>query len=47
MSFELGIDSKYFNLHITIDNIDNGHAYKAIKVIEKIFIINIEIKNSS
>ncbi|MNM03034.1 hypothetical protein D3C81_129960 [compost metagenome] len=34
---ELGIDSKYFNLHITIDNIDNGHANKAIKVIENIF----------
>ncbi len=34
---ELGIDSKYFNLHITIDNIDNGHAYKAIKVIEDIY----------
>ncbi|MFX6092998.1 iron-containing redox enzyme family protein, partial [Acinetobacter baumannii] len=32
-----GIDSKYFNLHITIDNIDNGHAYKAIKVIEDIY----------
>ncbi|QNX86167.1 iron-containing redox enzyme family protein [Acinetobacter seifertii] len=34
---ELGIDSKYFNLHITIDNIDNGHAHKAIKVIEDIY----------
>lgn len=34
---ELGIDSKYFNLHITIDNIDNGHADKAIKVIENIY----------
>jgi hypothetical protein len=28
---------RYFNLHITIDNIDNGHADKAIKVIENIY----------
>lgn len=34
---ELGIDSKYFNLHITIDNIDNGHAHLSIKAFEKIY----------
>lgn len=34
---ELGIDSKYFNLHITIDNIDNGHANLSIKAFEKIY----------
>ncbi|MFH7767018.1 iron-containing redox enzyme family protein [Acinetobacter sp. BSP-28] len=34
---ELGIDSKYFNLHITIDNIDNGHAHLSHKAFEKIY----------
>lgn len=33
---ELGINSQYFNLHITIDNIDNGHADLAIKAVNKI-----------
>ncbi len=32
---ELGIDAKYFNLHITIDNLDSGHAHKAIQVLDK------------
>ncbi|GAA5014569.1 iron-containing redox enzyme family protein [Acinetobacter puyangensis] len=32
---ELGIDSSYFNLHITIDNLDNGHADRSIKMVEK------------
>lgn len=31
---ELGIDSKYFNQHITIDNLDSGHAYKSIQAVE-------------
>ena len=31
---ELGIDSKYFNLHITIDNFDNGHAQLATNAIK-------------
>lgn len=35
---ELGIDSKYFNLHITIDNLDNGHAYKSLKTLEKLCV---------
>ena len=30
---ELGIDSKYFNLHITIDNFDNGHAHLATNAV--------------
>ena len=34
---ELGIDSKYFNLHITIDNLDNGHAHKSIRSLENIY----------
>ncbi|MBJ9984776.1 iron-containing redox enzyme family protein [Acinetobacter sp. S40] len=34
---ELGIDAKYFNLHITIDNLDNGHAHKSFKVFENIY----------
>ncbi|OTG62880.1 hypothetical protein B9T29_06570 [Acinetobacter sp. ANC 3903] len=34
---ELGIDSKYFNVHITIDNIDNGHANLSLKAFEKIY----------
>lgn len=34
---ELGIDSKYFNLHITIDNLDNGHAHKSIKALENVY----------
>ena len=34
---ELGINSQYFNLHITIDNIDNGHANLSIKALEKIY----------
>ncbi|AXY56660.1 iron-containing redox enzyme family protein [Acinetobacter chinensis] len=33
---ELGIDSRYFNLHITIDNYDNGHAKLALESIQKI-----------
>lgn len=32
---ELGIDSHYFNLHITIDNFDNGHAKKALHSVFK------------
>lgn len=28
---ELGIDSQYFNVHITIDNAHNGHAFRAIR----------------
>ncbi|NAS10318.1 iron-containing redox enzyme family protein [Acinetobacter haemolyticus] len=34
---ELGVDSKYFNLHITIDNLDNGHAHKSVKVLENVY----------
>ena len=34
---ELGINSQYFNLHITIDNMDNGHANLSIKALEKIY----------
>lgn len=34
---ELGIDSKYFNLHITIDNLDNGHAHKSLRVFENVY----------
>ena len=34
---ELGINSQYFNLHITIDNMDNGHAHLSIKALEKIY----------
>jgi len=34
---ELGIDPHYFNLHITIDNMDNGHADLSIKAFEKIY----------
>ncbi|EEY85846.1 iron-containing redox enzyme family protein [Acinetobacter radioresistens] len=33
---ELGIDSHYFNLHITIDNFDNGHAQKALEGVLKV-----------
>ncbi len=33
---ELGIDSHYFNLHITIDNFDNGHAQKALQGVFKV-----------
>lgn len=35
---ELGIDSKYFNLHITIDNLSNGHAEKSLRALEKIYM---------
>lgn len=28
---ELGIDPYYFTLHVTVDNADNGHAYKAVQ----------------
>jgi hypothetical protein len=28
---ELGIDPYYFTLHVTIDNFDSGHAYKALE----------------
>ena len=34
---ELGINPHYFNLHITIDNMDNGHAHLSIKALEKIY----------
>ncbi|CAB1221390.1 iron-containing redox enzyme family protein [Acinetobacter bouvetii] len=34
---ELGIDSHYFNLHITIDNMDNGHSHLSVKAFEKIY----------
>ena len=34
---ELGINSKYFNLHITIDNLASGHAQKSIKALENIY----------
>lgn len=34
---ELGINSQYFNLHITIDNFDNGHADLSTKALEKIY----------
>jgi hypothetical protein len=34
---ELGIDAKYFNLHITIDNLANGHAHKSLKVLENVY----------
>lgn len=34
---ELGIDAKYFNLHITIDNLANGHAHKSLKVLEQVY----------
>ena len=33
---ELGIDAHYFNVHITIDNFDNGHAQLATNAIKKI-----------
>ena len=33
---ELGIDSHYFNVHITIDNHDSGHAAQSIQAVEKI-----------
>ena len=31
---ELGVDSQYFNVHITIDNLDNGHAKRAIRAVQ-------------
>lgn len=34
---ELGIEAKYFNLHITIDNLDNGHAHKSLKAFENVY----------
>lgn len=34
---ELGINAQYFNLHITIDNFDNGHAQLSTKALEKIY----------
>lgn len=34
---ELGINAQYFNLHITIDNFDNGHANLSTKALEKIY----------
>lgn len=34
---ELGVDAKYFNLHITIDNLANGHAHKSIKVLANVY----------
>ncbi|MCL6243410.1 MULTISPECIES: iron-containing redox enzyme family protein [Acinetobacter] len=33
---ELGIDAHYFNVHITIDNFDNGHAQLATNAIKKL-----------
>ena len=33
---ELGIDSNYFNQHITIDNFENGHAQLSTNAIKKI-----------
>lgn len=33
---ELGIDSQYFNLHLTIDNLDCGHAKSAHTVLNKV-----------
>jgi len=33
---EVGIDAHYFNVHITIDNFDNGHAQLATNAIKKI-----------
>lgn len=33
---ELGINAKYFNLHITIDNFENGHADLSTKAFYKI-----------
>ncbi|WP_336950867.1 iron-containing redox enzyme family protein [Acinetobacter sp. AS167] len=33
---ELGIDSNYFNQHITIDNFENGHAHLSINAVKKI-----------
>lgn len=35
---ELGINSKYFNVHITIDNLDNGHSYKSLKILKKFYV---------
>ena len=35
---ELGIDSRYFNLHLTIDNVDSGHAYRAMKALEQLYL---------
>ena len=34
---ELGINSQYFNLHITIDNLDNGHSDKSLKIFKKFY----------
>lgn len=34
---ELGINSQYFNLHVTIDNLDNGHSDKSLKTFEKFY----------
>ena len=33
----MGINAQYFNLHITIDNFDNGHAQLSTKALEKIY----------
>lgn len=33
---ELGIDPQYFNVHITIDNFDNGHAKLATNAVKKL-----------
>ncbi|WP_151816173.1 iron-containing redox enzyme family protein [Acinetobacter soli] len=33
---ELGIDAQYFNLHITVDNFDSGHAQSAFRSVKKI-----------
>ncbi|KAI0972204.1 hypothetical protein F4678DRAFT_54038 [Xylaria arbuscula] len=34
---ELGLDPKYFNLHITIDNADSGHTAMALNAVMKFF----------
>ncbi len=31
---ELGLDHQYFNVHITIDNLDNGHAHRSVAALE-------------
>ena len=33
---ELGIDSQYFNVHITIDNAHNGHAEKSLQALHQL-----------
>jgi hypothetical protein len=33
---ELGIDPYYFTLHVTVDNADGGHAYKAVQALQQL-----------